>query len=183
MNRTTPLKDALLLAEIFDKLHPLFDAYGWASDEHAWTNAVSIGGGTVFCSFASPNLSFWALLALDPAAGGRARYSALSLPHTLFSPFATNLSCKLLHGYVSGLVAVITIHPVIPIMTSEGSCRAAIQTNRWTSPSTMLPLRPTRVTPPASLSRRSGLHGAHLNVGLYQWRGVWTLCCLNGFLH
>jgi hypothetical protein len=32
-----------------------------------------VGGGTVFCSFASPNLSFWALLPLPAAAGGKAR--------------------------------------------------------------------------------------------------------------
>ena len=49
--------DAALLAEIFGQLEPLFDAYGWARDEHAWTRAVSVGGGVVFCSFASPNLS------------------------------------------------------------------------------------------------------------------------------
>jgi len=66
-------QDALLLREIFSKLDPLFDAYGWAHDEHAWTEAVSLGGGTVFCSFASPNLSFWALLALPQEAGGQAR--------------------------------------------------------------------------------------------------------------
>mmetsp|Transcript_25011 Transcript_25011/g.65223 ORF Transcript_25011/g.65223 Transcript_25011/m.65223 type:complete len:510 (-) Transcript_25011:223-1752(-) len=64
--------DALLLAEVFAPLSPLFDAYGWAHDEHAWTKAVSLGGGTVFCSFASPNLSFWALLGLDTN-GGKAR--------------------------------------------------------------------------------------------------------------
>ena len=65
--------DNKLMAEIFSKLDPLFDAFGWARDEHAWTQAVSVGGGTVFCSFASPNLSFWALLPLPAAAGGKAR--------------------------------------------------------------------------------------------------------------
>jgi hypothetical protein len=44
--------DNALLAEIFSHLDPLFDAYGWAFDEHEWTKAVSKGGGTVFCSFA-----------------------------------------------------------------------------------------------------------------------------------
>ena len=32
-----------MLCAIFSKLDPLFDAYGWAHDEHAWTEAVSIG--------------------------------------------------------------------------------------------------------------------------------------------
>lgn len=67
-------EDLALLMEIFARLDPLFDAYGWAHDEHAWTHAVSVAGGTVFCSFASPNLSFWALLPLPPSrAGGTAR--------------------------------------------------------------------------------------------------------------
>jgi hypothetical protein len=62
--------DAALLVEIFGRLDPLFDAFGWAHNEHSWTRAVSRGGGTVFCSFASPNLSFWAILALDPSSPG-----------------------------------------------------------------------------------------------------------------
>jgi hypothetical protein len=65
--------DNKLMAEVFSKLDHLFDAFGWARNEHAWTQAVSVGGGTVFCSFASPNLSFWALLPLPAAAGGKAR--------------------------------------------------------------------------------------------------------------
>ena len=66
--------DNALLAEIFSKLDPLFDAYGWAHDEPAWTTAVSVNGGTVFCSFASPNLSFWATFPLPAdAVGGKAR--------------------------------------------------------------------------------------------------------------
>jgi hypothetical protein len=64
--------DAALLAEILGALGPLFDAYGWAHNEHAWTEAVSRAGGVVFCSFASPNLSFWATLAL-PDGVARAR--------------------------------------------------------------------------------------------------------------
>lgn len=66
--------DPALLASILSShMDPLFDAFGWAHDEHAWTEAVSVGGGTVFCSFASPNLSFWALLKLVAAAGGKTR--------------------------------------------------------------------------------------------------------------
>jgi len=63
--------DSALIKEIFARLDPLFDAYGWAHDEHAWTQTVSVSGGTVFCSFASPNLSFWA--ALPVVGGGPAR--------------------------------------------------------------------------------------------------------------
>lgn len=44
--------DLALMKEMLATLDPLFDAYGWAADEHAWTKAVSTGGGTVFCSFA-----------------------------------------------------------------------------------------------------------------------------------
>ena len=57
-------EDDQLLQRIFRQLDPLFDAFGWANDEFAWTNATSRGGGTVFCSFASPNLSWWSLFPL-----------------------------------------------------------------------------------------------------------------------
>ena len=43
---------------------PLFDAYGWADDEFSWTNITSHFGGTIMCSFASPNFSFWRRLPL-----------------------------------------------------------------------------------------------------------------------
>ena len=64
--------DLAFMQTIFSKLDPLFDAYGWYDDEHAWTRAVSVGGGVVFCSFASPNLSFWATMPL-PAGRTKAR--------------------------------------------------------------------------------------------------------------
>jgi len=44
---------AKLKAVLESHMAPLFDAFGWAHDEHAWTQAVSVAGGTVFCSFAS----------------------------------------------------------------------------------------------------------------------------------
>ena len=67
-------EDVAFMQEIFKSMNPLFDAYGWANDEHEWTRQVSIGGGAVFCSFASPNLSFWAVMPLPPdAIGGKAR--------------------------------------------------------------------------------------------------------------
>ena len=64
--------DASLLAEILDSPHleTAFDAFGWHADETAWVAAVSKAGGTVFCSFASPNLSFWSLM---PLPDGRRR--------------------------------------------------------------------------------------------------------------
>jgi len=69
-------EDIHLLNEIFEKQSPIFDAFGWANNEYAWTELVSRGGGVVFCSFASPNLSFWALLApfsKDALPSGKAR--------------------------------------------------------------------------------------------------------------
>ena len=56
--------DDALIERVFAQLDPLFDAYGWAEDEFSWTNATSHFGGTIACSFASPNLSFWARLRL-----------------------------------------------------------------------------------------------------------------------
>lgn len=68
-------------------MEPLFSAYGWTDDEFGFVwmttqsgaspngtknNAQSGGGGAVFCSFATPNLSFWRLLAL-PNNQSRAR--------------------------------------------------------------------------------------------------------------
>jgi hypothetical protein len=69
--------DDELITRVFGQLDPLFDAYGWADDEFSWTNETTHGGGTVMCSFASPNLSFWAQLPLPLGAatdkGRRAR--------------------------------------------------------------------------------------------------------------
>ena len=38
-------------------------------DENAWVKKVTLAGGTVYCSFASPNLSLWALLKAQGASG------------------------------------------------------------------------------------------------------------------
>ena len=57
--------DDALIERVFSSLDPLFDAYGWADDEFSWTNETSHFGGTIFCSFASPNLSFWSLFPLE----------------------------------------------------------------------------------------------------------------------
>jgi hypothetical protein len=60
-------------------MEPLFSLYGWSDNEFGlvWmtessgaspdgtkNNSEAGGGGAVFCSFATPNLSFWKLLAL-----------------------------------------------------------------------------------------------------------------------
>ena len=64
-NSTAPWgADDKLLEQILSSLAPLFDAYGWSDDEFSWTNITSHHGGTIMCSFASPNLSFWARLRL-----------------------------------------------------------------------------------------------------------------------
>ena len=66
-----PDLDASLMAEILGSKHlqPQFDAFGWHRDENGWVRQVTIGGGTVYCSFASPNLSFWALLKAATSSG------------------------------------------------------------------------------------------------------------------
>lgn len=67
--RTAPWsQDDEFIQQIFVHMEPLFDAYGWADDEFSWTNETSHYGGTIMCSFASPNLSFWAKLKLKDKA-------------------------------------------------------------------------------------------------------------------
>lgn len=64
-NDTAPWdEDDELVERVFSRLAPLFDAYGWSDDEFSWTNITSHFGGTIMCSFASPNFSFWSRLAL-----------------------------------------------------------------------------------------------------------------------
>ena len=70
------LTDDIFVAAVLETLDPLFSAYGW-SYEYSWTNLTSIAGGAVFCSFATPNLSFWALMALPEG-----RTAARKLPAT-----------------------------------------------------------------------------------------------------
>eukprot|EP00928_Gymnodinium_smaydae_P081607 TRINITY_DN65093_c0_g1_i1.p1 TRINITY_DN65093_c0_g1~~TRINITY_DN65093_c0_g1_i1.p1 ORF type:complete len:650 (+),score=107.54 TRINITY_DN65093_c0_g1_i1:243-1952(+) len=68
-----------LFSKALANMDPLFSAYGWTDEEFGFVwmaessgagpdgtkNASSSGGGgAVFCSFATPNLSFWKLLAL-----------------------------------------------------------------------------------------------------------------------
>lgn len=68
-----------LFSTALANMEPLFSSYGWTDDEFGfvWMTessgagpdgtpnaAASGGGGAVFCSFATPNLSFWKLLSL-----------------------------------------------------------------------------------------------------------------------
>ena len=57
------LSDDEFVSSVLATLAPLFSAYGW-SYEYAWTNLTGAAGGAVFCSFATPNLSFWSILKL-----------------------------------------------------------------------------------------------------------------------
>lgn len=66
-----------LFSQALAHMEPLFSAFGWTDDEFAFVwmtlssgaapdgtpnSASKGGGGAVFCSFATPNLSFWKLL-------------------------------------------------------------------------------------------------------------------------
>lgn len=83
MNFKTSGNPATTVNPLFSKalagMDPLFSAYGWTDMEfgYVWmtgasgaapdgtkNNSAAGGGGAVFCSFATPNLSFWKLLPL-----------------------------------------------------------------------------------------------------------------------
>ena len=59
----TPEETALYI-KILGELDELVSVWGWSDPEHAFTNITSHAGGVVFCTFSSPNLSFWAALGL-----------------------------------------------------------------------------------------------------------------------
>ena len=42
----------------------LVSVWGWSDPEHAYTNITSNAGGVVFCTFSTPNLSFWRSLSV-----------------------------------------------------------------------------------------------------------------------
>ena len=94
MNFATPGNPATevnpLFARALANMEPLFSMYGWSDNEFGlvWMttqsgaspngtadNAAAGGGGAVFCSFATPNLSFWKLMPLPDG-----RTSARALP-------------------------------------------------------------------------------------------------------
>ena len=94
MNFATPGNPATevnpLFATALANMQPLFSVYGWSDNEFGlvWMttqsgaspngtsrNAAAGGGGAVFCSFATPNLSFWRRMPLPDG-----RTSARPLP-------------------------------------------------------------------------------------------------------
>ena len=56
--KATP-KETELFVEIVEKSDDLVSVFGWSDPEYSYTNVTSHAGGAVFCSFSSPNLSFW----------------------------------------------------------------------------------------------------------------------------
>lgn len=79
-----------LFSRALAKMDPLFSAYGWTDNEFGFVwmtqssgaspngtadDAAAGGGGAVFCSFATPNLSFWKLLPIP----GRTKSRALPI--------------------------------------------------------------------------------------------------------
>ena len=75
-----------LFARALANMDPLYSAYGWTDSEFAYVwmttqsgaspngtqdNAAAGGGGAVFCSFATPNLSFWRLLPIPGRSAAR----------------------------------------------------------------------------------------------------------------
>jgi hypothetical protein len=57
-------KETALYVEILQSRHELVSVWGWSDPEHAYTNITTHAGGVVFCTFSTPNLSFWRSLAL-----------------------------------------------------------------------------------------------------------------------
>ena len=57
----TPEETALFV-EVLGKSDELVSVWGWSDPEHAFANITSHAGGAVFCSFYTPNLSFWKAL-------------------------------------------------------------------------------------------------------------------------
>ena len=50
--------------EVLQSKPELVSVWGWSDPEHAYTNITSHAGGVVFCTFSTPNLSFWRSLSL-----------------------------------------------------------------------------------------------------------------------
>ena len=59
----TPRETALYV-EILESKTELVSVWGWSDPEHAYTNITSNAGGVVFCTFSTPNLSFWRSLSV-----------------------------------------------------------------------------------------------------------------------
>eukprot|EP00505_MAST-04D_sp_SCG-Rhode-Island_P000268 Stramenopile-MAST_4_protein_268 len=59
----TPRETALFV-EVLRSKKELVSVWGWSDPEHAYTNITSHAGGVVFCTFSTPNLSFWRSLSV-----------------------------------------------------------------------------------------------------------------------
>jgi hypothetical protein len=70
-----PPQDTALFAEIVQKSGPLISIYGWSEPENGFTDTASKNGGVSFCTFSTPNLSFWRILSVA------ANATPLPLPH------------------------------------------------------------------------------------------------------
>ena len=55
-------KETQLFVDIVKSRDPLVSLWGWSDPEHAYTNITTHAGGVVFCTFSTPNLSFWRAL-------------------------------------------------------------------------------------------------------------------------
>lgn len=55
-------RETELFMRILRTRNNLVSVWGWSDPEHAYTNATTVANGTVFCTFSTSNLAFWAAL-------------------------------------------------------------------------------------------------------------------------
>lgn len=68
-------QDMQLFQEILSRSDPLVAVWGWSDPENTYTKTATLSGGIVFCTIATPNLSFWRILS------EAANVKAIPLPH------------------------------------------------------------------------------------------------------
>lgn len=59
---STQKQETQLFMNILKTRNQLVSVWGWSDPEHAYTNATTVAGGVVFCTFSTANLAFWAAL-------------------------------------------------------------------------------------------------------------------------
>ena len=59
------MRDTELFMRILRTRNNLVSVWGWSDPEHAYTNATTVANGTVFCTFSTGNLAFWAALGTE----------------------------------------------------------------------------------------------------------------------
>ena len=89
-----PPQETALFVQIVQKSGPLISIYGWSEPENGFTDTASKHGGVSFCTFSTPNLSYWRILSQA------AKASPIPLPlsdsgkpldrHTYYVLFVTN---------------------------------------------------------------------------------------------